>query len=1354
MKKHILIFIYLTPFFLYPANLSIKKLDINQGLSNNSCQGLVLDKEGFLWVGTESGLNRFDGNKFKNFYSSETNKNSINSNELNDIYADKNEDIIWIATERNGLNAYNYSTHKFTHYVKEKKNSHGISSNGIMSLSGESSGSLWVATYDGGVNLFDKKTGKFTHYNQSTIKGLASNYTRCATDDNQGNLYIGHLTSGLSIVSLKTKNVVNFKTDPNDPTSIPNNEVYCVFIDSKKRVWIGTYNGLALFDSVNQKFTVFRRNSNPGSLRSNFIITINEINNQIWIGTIAGIEILEEQYGITEDPDRVIFKHIPHADDNSGLSFPIIHRIIQDKYSNIWIGTLGGGLNFINSKKSYFNTIAHVSNSTSKINLSKNIVLSLCVDSNDQLWASVDGGGIDVLKNGVKVTNYSVENNAIPENRILSSYKDSKGNLWFGTFDGNILHYNEISRKFSKLTGFRPDIVQVKDFYEDNYQNLWIASENGLYRYNFISHEKKSYNDSNSPLRHNVVRAVSGDNSGQIWVGLLGGGLQIFTADFRLVRSYKASQGFYGINHIYRDSKNRMWVSTREGLVKFENNSGNFIRITTRAGLADNYVRAVIEGTEDKLWISTNRGLSCLNTSNNTIQNFNQQNGVPLGNFMNGAVTKSTDGTIYFGSENGICFFNSNNPLPKYNLPPVCITEFSVLDKRNTPTGEFYNLPTSRNIDLSYQQNTFTISYNTPDYSLNDLVEFSYQLSGLDDTWYNTLNEKSLTFRNLQPGKYIFSVKIRLRNQAWSNQVSTLAINIRPPFWLSWWAKIFYLVTLLLIVLFIIRFYKNKLNLENSLLYEMKTRQHEHELNEERLSFYTNITHELRTPLTLIIGPLEDLTSSKTLEPTIAHTIKTIQRSTNRLLELINQILEFRKTESHQRKLCVKNDYIEKIVQEIGLRFKELNQNKDVELKIELPEEQTKMYYDSEAITIILDNLISNAFKYTPKGEICISVKNIISEDEPITQIIISDTGYGISEQALPRIFENYYQERGKYHKSGTGIGLSLVKNMVELHQGSIHVESLPDQGTTFTLSLHTNNIYPDAIHQALQAKSDINNQQFITSIAYNQVMLVVEDNDEIRQYIYDCFKDTFEVLVAGDGAVGLKMAQERTPDIIISDIVMPFMTGTELCKQIKNDIKTCHIPIILLTAKDTIKDKTEGYSIGADSYITKPFSASLLQSRVSNLLDQRAMLNKLYTTKDNDKLTLFNESLNKLDKEFLVKVTSIIEQNLEDEQFNVMSIADQLYISHSTLYRKVKAITGLSINDFIRKIQMNNAEKLLLTGKYRINEIMYMVGINSMKHFRKCFKDEFGITPKEYITRIKNQENILSTKNDIQEIT
>jgi signal transduction histidine kinase/ligand-binding sensor domain-containing protein/DNA-binding response OmpR family regulator len=1340
MRKYLFLIILILPIWLFPNTQSIKKLQINQGLSNNYIQGITQDRQGFMWFGTESGLNRFDGREFKKFYNSDIDPNTINSNELNDVYADKFQDIIWIATERSGLNGYNYRTHQFSFYLNDES-PNSLSSNGIMFLSGEHSGNLWVTTYQSGVDLFDKKTNSFIHYNQSTVKGLNSNYNRCAIDDEHGNLYIGHLFSGLSVVSIKSKTAVNYMPNPKDPNSLPSKEVYTLFIDSKKRIWVGTNNGLALFHPEKKIFTVFRKNKNPGSLSSNIITAIREVNDQIWFGTVAGIDVLEEQYGIIDTPENVEFKHIVASDAQSGLSHPLINSIFQDKYKNVWVGTLGGGVNFLGNITDYFNTIVHSPFTKSSDNLNNKCVRAMCFDTNNQLWIGTEGGGVDIFNNGVKVKNYSMENSLIPDNRILSIFKDSHNNMWLGTFEGAIMCYNSSNNQFSMLKGFDIQDNQIWGFYEDSYQNLWIAAENGLYTVNLKSGLKRIFTNENSKLNSRIVRTISGDKSGHIWVGTLGGGLQVFTSDFQLVRSFSTGDDFYDVTNILRDSKNRMWVATRQDLILFKScNDRHYVKYGLKDGLADNYIRAIAEGVNDNFWISTNRGLSCLNVKNGQIKNYNEHDGIPIGNFMSGAVTKSTNGTIYFGSENGICYFNSNELIPTYDLPKVIITNFSIVEKQSTHTGNFSNIPISDKIELNYNQSTFGVSFNILDYSLNDMVEFSYQMKGLDDGWFNTDNEKTLIFRNLLPGNYQLSIKTRLRNQDWSEKVTTLQIYIHPPFWFSWWAESIYAILILFISVYIIRFYKNKVNLENSLLFEKKTHAQEQELNEERLRFFTNITHELRTPLTLIIGPLEDIVTDQRVEPTIAKKINSIHRSANRLLELINQILEFRKSETRNRKLNVVHDDISVLVQEVGLKYKELNRNQNVDLDIVVPKKSPNLYYDTEVITIILDNLISNALKYTPKGKITLTLQNSHHDEIRNTEIVVSDTGYGISEETLPRIFDRYYQAKSKHQMSGTGIGLSLVKNMIELHQGTIRVESTIGQGTKFTLSLLTENTYPEAIHATIYEQNELGDIEITQSS--NQLILVVEDNEEIRDYIKECFADNYEIVAVENGKMGLQIAQSRIPDIIISDIMMPVMDGMEMCKQIKEDVKTSHIPVILLTAKDTIQDKTEGYNIGADSYITKPFSAKLLQSRVNNLLDARKKMTALFSTSNVQKQALLKESLSRLDNEFIEKVIGIIEQNIESEQINIAQIADRMFMSHSTLYRKLKALTGMTINEFIRKIRLSTAEKLLLTGKYTINEIIYMVGINSTNYFRECFKDEFGVTPKEYIQKIReNQE-------------
>lgn len=624
-------------------------------------------------------------------------------------------------------------------------------------------------------------------------------------------------------------------------------------------------------------------------------------------------------------------------------------------------------------------------------------------------------------------------------------------------------------------------------------------------------------------------------------------------------------------------------------------------------------------------------------------------------------------------------------------------------------------------------------------------------LKGLENSWYTINEQNSVTFRNIPPGKYEFLVKARLHNQDWSEDMTSLRIHITPPLWLTWWAKLIYILITISIIYTIIHAYKKKIDLESLYTLEKKNHEQEQELNQERLRFYTNITHELRTPLTLILGPLEDMQKDTSLPTRQAQKLSVIHLSALRLLNLINQILEFRKTETQNKKLCVCKGNIAPLIHEIGLKYKELNQKKAIDFQIQIEKEEMLLFFDKEIITIILDNLISNAIKYTEQGKITLSLYPTTRNGVTYTEIKVSDTGYGISAEALPHVFDRYYQESGKHQASGTGIGLALVRNLVELHEGEIRVESIQNEGSTFYISLLTDNIYPNALHgdstkqteEEMISEAVPEDSQNTEPETSKPILLIVEDNEDIQKYIAESFSESFEVITGSNGEEGKQQALNRIPDIIVSDIMMPVMDGITLCRQLKEDVRTSHIPVILLTAKDSLQDKEEGYEVGADSYLTKPFSASLLRSRINNLLDSRKKLiaqfqqagtNHNPNSHLDEKRSIITEALSKLDNEFIEKITQLVEDNLSSEKIDITYLSDKMCMSGSTLYRKMKALTGLSTNEYIRKVKMQNAERLLLEGKYNISEIAYKIGMNSTGYFRQCFKDEFGVSPSDYL--------------------
>lgn len=1146
MKKILLSIFLCLPFLLSAQPYTIKHLSIREGLSNNHVVSIAQDKRGSLWFATEEGLNKFDGIRFLTYYKEETTgKQSITGNELNCLLDDPVDSILWIGTQRAGINAYNYANDSFITYRHNENNPKSLVTDDITKIIAASDGNLWICTYWKGVDYFDKQTGQFTHYNTETVPGFASNHIWSAIDGGNGLLYIGHVDRGFSILSIKDKTVKNFTHEPQNPNSLPGNEVTCVYKDKSGNIWIGTDRGVVLFNPEAESFIPFDDKTNCISHRVYDIHQLDD--NRLWIAMeFGGIAVVDLSQQLFRSSDQIHALSIREGDDEYGLSNSSIRCLLQDSFGNVWAGSWGGGINFIKREPSLFSTYKYSPFPSTNNSLNSKIASGVCMDKAGNLWIGTDGGGINVFNKGRRIAIYNADNKKFRSNTVQAALCDSKGGLWFGLFYGGIAYYNPKSQSFRQIFSEDKSRTDVRSFHEDKQGNIWVGTSEGVY---------------------------------------------LIDCDSKTIKAH-------------------------------------------------------------------------------------------------------------------------------YNL---------------------------ENVQLKYTQNSFSIRFNIQNYALVNQVEYAYMLKGLENSWYTLTDPNNVTFRNLPPGKYQFQVKTRMRNQAWSDATTSLNIRIAPPLWLTWWAKSFYILLSLIILFSILYAYKKRLDAEALYQLEKQSHEHEQELNNERLRFYTNITHELRTPLTLILGPLEDIQKSDTLSTKDAQKISVIHQSAIRLLNLINQILEFRKTETQNKKLCVSRDNLVPLIREIGLKYKELNRKPAVDIRLVVEKEHMPIYFDKEIIQTILDNLISNALKYTEKGSISIGIRQVERAEVNYTEIRVSDTGYGIKPEALPHIFDRYYQEGGKHQASGTGIGLSLVKNLVALHEGEIRVESAPNQGSTFYVSLLTDNSYPQALHADSQEKES--NVQHIEEAQVNQVsssdkpiLLVVEDNPDICDYIAESFSDHFEVKTAANGKLGKESALKEIPDIIVSDIIMPVMDGNEMCRELKKDVRTSHIPIILLTAKDSLRDKEEGYQVGADSYLTKPFSASLLHSRIENLLQSRRNLANHFSANAaiSNKAAVITESLNKLDNEFIHKINQLIEERLSSDKIDISYLSDKMCMSNSTLYRKMKALTGLSTNEYVRKIRMKHAEQYLLEGKYNISEIAFKVGINNLFYFRQCFKEEFGYIPSEYLKRLK----------------
>lgn len=1334
---------------------TIKKLGLEEGLSNSYVVDIVEDKNGYIWIATEEGLNKLEGGKFTSFYKANKGKLiNLTGNELNSLFDDPNEPILWIGTQRAGLISFNYQNNTQIIYQHNYQDPHSIITNDITSIHPATDGNLWITTYWRGIEYLDKKTGKFTHYNQQTIPELPSNTVWTAIDDNKGNLYIGHSNHGMSILSTKNKKVKNFTYDKSNNNSLPSNNIQCIFKDNTGNIWVGTEKGLVLYKPETETFIRLGEKEPALSHRIYDIQQFNE--NELWIATeFGGIAIIDLSKTLFNTAEEI---HVIQAGNNEyNLNNSTVRCLFQDSHQNIWAGTWGGGINFLSSDGALFKSFSYSPNSPES-SLSTQIASAVCIDKQGLLWIGTDGGGINVLKDGQRIATYTEESGHLSGNSVQTALCDQKGNLWFGIFNGGIMYYNMQTKSFQQIFPEKESTQDVRSLFEDNNGTIWVGTSNGVFQIDRESKKILQHMNANAP--DNLVRSVIKDKKGQIWVGSFGRGIFLYASNGKRLKEFNTYLNFPSntINQIFEDSKGCIWAATGEGLVQIENSSPWKYKVYQRnEGLANTFIWAIEEDENQNIWFSTNQGISCFVRNEGNIYNYDFRDNIPMASFTGRSVCKDKNGVMYFGSTNGLCYFTPSYILEKRQAPKAIIgkiTAFEPLVSENSNETEI-SLINKENVRLKHLQNNFNISFSIQDYSLNERVEYAYMLKGLENSWYTVKDPNNVTFRNLPPGKYEFMIKTRIRNQEWSDEISSIEIIIAPPFWLSWWAKLLYLISGTALLFIGLWAYRRKLNLEYLYESEKKSHEQEQELNDERLRFYTNITHELRTPLTLILGPLEDLVKSNTLSSKDHHRISVIHQSAVQLLNLINQILDFRKTETQNKRLCVTKGNLTNTVYEVGLKYKELNSKPDIQILIEAEEENMFLFFDKEIITMILDNLISNALKYTDKGYIRIRTEWVTENGIRYAQLSVEDTGYGIGKEALAHIFERYYQESGEHQASGTGIGLALVKNLVKLHEGDIQVKSLPDVGTTFYLRLLADNTYPQALHgedmhtEKQDAKAEDSTMK-LEAIEPDKnarpIILVVEDNADIRDYIADSFTDLYEIKTAANGKEGLQIATDCIPDIIVSDIMMPVMNGVTMCQKLKADIRTSHIPVILLTAKDSITDKEEGYQAGADSYLTKPFSASLLQSRINNLLTQRRLLSERFAIRPEkperqsmeEKRAIITESMNKLDKEFLDKITNTITEGLAAaENIDITVLSNVMCMSSSTLYRKVKALTGMSTNEYIRKIKMQLAEKYLLEGKYSISEIAFKVGINSNVYFRQCFKEEFGMSASDYLKQL-----------------
>lgn len=1287
------------------------------GLSNDFVLSLEIDGNDYVWVATEAGVNRIAGNACQPFPSTE----QVSGHRITALHWHESSGQMLIGTE-NGLTIYNPKLGT-TRQLTDKDGLAPSSINDIVNTDNED---LWLIHGNGQISRLNGRT-----FQINSIKLSQPHSNRCALDDKRGNLYIGHSRDGMTVMKQSDGTSVNYQHHPDDPESLPGNNVRCIYQDTYNHIWVGTDKGLALFHPETASFS--KVTALPDDYDDNIYDILQVNDGTLWVATdIGGIKVIRLNQ-IENDSNL-------HYDTTTiKLTSLNTRSIIQDEYGNIWVGNHSTGVDFISVQKSSFNLLDYKDpdNNFYPVNsIVKDTGHGFLVASETELtqWQNGKITGRWSFKNKTRRAFHS------PRCMMV----DHSGYIWVGLDDQGIYHYDKNNARFSHIP-VSPESSDIHSFAEDVDGSIWIGGEFGVYKY---KNGEVSRQETISQTIHAPATCILNTAPHQLFIATLGDGIYSFNMKTKTCRHLNVQDGLPSskINQTIRDQHQGLWLATDAGLVYLNDPIGltGLSVYGHEHGLADNHILALQQDADGRIWMSTYSGISCFVKNTGKCHNYNHQDTRLSGGYVNGAAMTDADGTIYFGSAFGACYFKPEQLNDQMKMSDVQIVTFEAYNPVGRNMEMIQLTPDSQNhIYTTYKQNTFRLTFTVRNYAQKDFVEYSYMMKGMDGKWYNIGNDHDVVFRGLRPGHYTFILRAKLRSQDWDNAKETqLEIYIASPFWQTWWAYLFYALMIILWGAWLVRSYKNKLALRASLELEKRENLQKQELNEERLRFFTNITHELRTPLTLILGPLDDLMEDRHLPTQSRKRVAMIQKSAERLRSLINKILDFRKMETQNRKLIVAKGDIGQFVSEICLNYKELYNNPMVHFSYEIADGLPNIYFDSEIITTILNNYLSNAIKYTERGSISTTVQE--GGDGFIT-ISVADTGYGIASDALSHIFERYYQAEGSHQASGTGIGLALVKSLADLHEGQVSVDSKEGQGSCFTLSLSINNSYPNALH-----KEDIEEVNHATEKDEAAIMedeetendetrlqlLVVEDNADIRQYISDSFCDDFQVLQAQNGQEGVQMAEEYVPDIIVSDIMMPKLNGIQLTRQLKNDIRTSHIPIILLTAKTTDEDKEDGYDSGADSYLTKPFTTKLLASRIQNLLTTRRRLAEYIALHpefaEENTSAVATPQLGRLDREFLDKLNGIIQANIMSQDIDLPFVTEKMAMSHSTFYRKVKALTGLTAKEYIRKFRLQHCYHLLESGEYNVNQAAMMTGFNQMAHFREVFKKEFGILPSE----------------------
>ncbi|MDP5081766.1 MAG: ATP-binding protein [Winogradskyella sp.] len=1353
-------------------------VNIKEIVSKIGVNTIIQDQYDFIWMGTNGGgINRFDGINYISYKNSLNDSTSLSNNTVLCSYKDQNNRL-WFGTDK-GLNLYNRENNQFirislSEFKEDKTN---VS---VRSLMGDGKGSLFVGTFKLGlfkIDLANLKIEKIlsqepNKYTPITINSLQS--------DSNGKIYAG-TDLGLKEFDSKTNSLKfsKFKTEKGLEV-IKDNIMYLLL--KNNNLWMGTMStGLFKINNVKSEKNKLTK-INHFSVSKNRVLSIISLPDETLMCGIenGGLIHINKEGGL-------INHYLSNKTDAKGILGNSIWSMFLDNNERIWIGYHNAGVAIYDKFNDKFKDLESLHNNSNSLQMGS--VTSIVKNQFGNFWIGLDGGGIDVFDPELNQFTHinSSENkvfSGLTNDYIESIFIDSKQNIWAGSWGNGLYLLKKGSKKFINFTtentkgGLSSD--QILSISEGLDGTIWFASwGKGLHSYNpdtnkFVHHKSEPFIEKG--ISESFSRKVLVDRKGNLWFTTINKGLfkikKLKDGSFSIIsmasRMAKEFNNYATANHILslcEGTDDSIWIGTRgAGLCKYDANTDNFTWYNKLNGLEAINISGIVEDLKGDIWLSTHSGLTKFDLTTNSFNRFTENDGLLSNDFNTNAAFIDLQGNIYFGNYFGIDYFNPSNISVNTILPSLYLTDFKLFNQTVFPNEKDAPLTNvigeTKNITLNHNQSVFTIEYTGVSYTRPELNQYAYYLEGLEESWNYVGNLKSATYTNLEHGKYTFKLKVANSDGIWTNTPLTLKITVLPPWWKTDQALFFYIVLLLLVLYLLNRMAQIRLNKKQAITLEQNMLLQEKALNEKKFQFFTNISHEFRTPLTLIMNPINDIIrdDSLTLPERIKEKHNIIYKNTDRLYRLINELLDFRKLELNKTRISARKLNLVDFAKNILGYFKEEAITNNIDLNLDADLMDIALWGDEKMLEKIIFNILSNAIKTTPKGgTINVDLQStdklyilpLVSETEPIkvVEIIISDTGAGIGKEEVEKIFERFYQAENlnKGYYGGTGIGLEVVREFVNLHRGKIEVESEIGKGSKFKIILPAGKSHFNESEIATEKiDQEFKNEQF-TPTNYpiekeknsdkNQnsakyTLLIVEDNAELRNYLKNEIGNEYKVLTAENGKKGLEIAKESLPDIIVTDVIMPEMNGFEFCEKIKTDISTSHIPLLMLTAKTKIDDRMEGIELGADAYMVKPFDMRLLRLRLSQLITSRQLIFNKYFSLITD--IPENIKTTSLDKEFIEKVLNYINDNIDNPDLNVETLASQLNLSRSQFYRKIKALTKQTANEFLRNIRLQKAKQIIEKGNTNISEVCYKVGFSSPSYFSKCFKNYFGLLPSE----------------------